>query len=293
MVCIFCGIQIRKGTDGNLAEEHVVPKWLQDRIGARHQTILSVTKNLIDGSELQRTHTLERFVAKRVCKKCNNGWMSKLEVDVAKVLEPVFIGTKSVCDTTEPEQQILLRWAMKTALAVIAASPNNDMKPPVDHYRLLAAGGEIPGSVHCIAAQVSGQPVGFGISRLPKYMFLVVPGDTPFDPAEVADSYTCLMYVGNIALALISFSAPQHVVVLDRNLHFPVGRAISEYGWYEALARKQIAFMTTDELLVGFASQVLFARSALDVGEFIPVSDSTCVVTTPPTLSKLPRPFPI
>jgi hypothetical protein len=106
--CIFCG-------QGPLTAEHVLPKWLQEwgLDGSGQHTLVS--------GEEYKTYSAPPFSASRkvVCKKCNTGWMSRLEAVSKPLLKALILGETRLIETFA--QPLLATWAYKTTLVQDAA----------------------------------------------------------------------------------------------------------------------------------------------------------------------------
>jgi hypothetical protein len=101
--CVFC-------CSAPVTREHILPQSWRDRVG-----FPAVPREFIQrrkGNEsTQRTESPKLFdvVVRRVCKKCNEGWMQALDKQVAHcVLNPD--DTTQTCDPTQ-----FRRWAIKVA----------------------------------------------------------------------------------------------------------------------------------------------------------------------------------
>jgi len=70
-LCFLCGEKLTKNTD-----EHIFPKWLQHKFNLWNQTI-----TLINGTEIPY-----RMLKIPCCKKCNNGHLSKLEIEISNAV---------------------------------------------------------------------------------------------------------------------------------------------------------------------------------------------------------------
>ena len=77
-----------------------------------------------EAPQLRRRPALTSLTMKGVCRKCNNGWMSDLEVAVEPIMLRVFGGV-DIDQLSSAEIQILARWAAKTAIALSYATPQN------------------------------------------------------------------------------------------------------------------------------------------------------------------------
>lgn len=66
--------------------------------------------------------------SRRVCKPCNNGWMSDLEVAANPILRRLIAGERTL---TADESCTVLRWLAKTAVVSHFAEPDSDNPPAV------------------------------------------------------------------------------------------------------------------------------------------------------------------
>lgn len=97
---------------GPLSREHVIPEWITHHLGSGQ-----VTHALTRGATTTRTWATDALslTVKRVCKKCNTGWMEREVEAPAQTLMPALIrGEPKVMDPDE--QRVLARWAAKTAV---------------------------------------------------------------------------------------------------------------------------------------------------------------------------------
>lgn len=123
MNCLACG-----ETSSPASREHVFSRWLLEELECLDAPI-SLFRRLGDGSSTQARVpiTLDSFKLKRVCERCNSGWMSRLEVSVKPILLPIMRRTRALGSLDEEERRILAKWAGKTAIieshAVGAESP--------------------------------------------------------------------------------------------------------------------------------------------------------------------------
>jgi hypothetical protein len=161
MDCVFCGDEAK----GNkLSSEHVIPKWLQVRLGMEKEPMLSILQNVVTREQtVEFPLTLNTFVAKRVCRTCNSDWMGALEGRMREILEPTLRGERAVGDLTTADQQVFLRWMWKSALALFAAKQFRFVSPPQEHYRLVKGGNDLPNGLHCIAGISQSRRVGAAI----------------------------------------------------------------------------------------------------------------------------------
>jgi hypothetical protein len=121
-VCAFCA------QPNKISAEHIWGRWigpllgmgtltLIDKImgdteptGARHRIWEEPAGRNISFGSPELSHRV-----KAPCEPCNNGWMSKLETDVAPIITPMIQGSLPIGLTAE-FQLLLARWITKTAM---------------------------------------------------------------------------------------------------------------------------------------------------------------------------------
>lgn len=134
--CIFCG-------ETSTTKEHLFPQWMREYVPetsypAKHEQF-EVRREVDTGHQLYVTQKgkLERAGDRRsrslrvVCGCCNNGWMSRLQVE-AKPLLLLFLQGKWK-PITKIDQEILARWAVMFTIVRERVSfeggVNNEMTP--------------------------------------------------------------------------------------------------------------------------------------------------------------------
>lgn len=108
-VCVFCGRV-------PLTREHVFPRWLVQMINTLGQP-RSATRVSDRGEHLHniwQTSTID-LKARKVCRPCNSGWMSALEVAARPILEPLIL-SPGEATFSEEEAVTLGTWIAKTVL---------------------------------------------------------------------------------------------------------------------------------------------------------------------------------
>jgi hypothetical protein len=128
--CVFCGA-------AEVSREHVFPRWLSALIpGSGSMTHRRVYDP--EGEEQVPSDTWDAAefdaVVKCVCRNCNHGWMSNLEVAAQGVLSPLVEGEPSVLD--EDAQKTAATWAVKTAMMFQHNRPQSWAVPLADHHWL-------------------------------------------------------------------------------------------------------------------------------------------------------------
>lgn len=81
-----------------------------------------------------------------VCKRCNNEWMSQLEV-AAKAMLPPFLRARRGRRLNFRNAPILARWATKTALMFPAVGPAEERVFPTGCYAQFARADGVPRSI--------------------------------------------------------------------------------------------------------------------------------------------------
>jgi hypothetical protein len=135
--CAFCGERMSRATGNVATREHGLPLWLMPWLGDPSAEGVTHTIRAGTSGPVLRQWTTETLdlVARKVCRRCNNGWMNDLETLVQPHLIPLLEGQRRVLDA--PALRVLSAWAVKTALAL--ALTNRHHKPiDVEHYRAMA-----------------------------------------------------------------------------------------------------------------------------------------------------------
>jgi hypothetical protein len=111
--CIFCGDRVSTAEDA-------WPLWLMERflVSDKARTYGEIGARRLDAWVAPKP----RLRLKKLCKDCNNGWMSKLESLAKPIFESILEEQLSTIDP--PAQIILARWATKTAMVLEAIDSN-------------------------------------------------------------------------------------------------------------------------------------------------------------------------
>ena len=108
---------------------------------------------------------------KRVCKSCNNGWMSRLENDVQPILRPMMTASGGTISLSPNDQEVLARWIYKTVLmADFALTPDKYRIPhptpiPKSDYSTFYAHRTPPNSAVIWTAGYTGERKIHGTQR--------------------------------------------------------------------------------------------------------------------------------
>lgn len=147
--CIFC----RSSLSGKRSSEHIFPRWIQERYDLSNEGVLQTHFSEKGEVLSDRHHVLKKHICGRVCETCNNGWMSKLEVDAQPLIIQLIESKKVLNNVNASDCFIIAKWASKTAYALHAASNYRDVIP-LSHFRYLASGKKgLPTGVWVFAFQ--------------------------------------------------------------------------------------------------------------------------------------------
>lgn len=116
-LCAFCG------NPGKITDEHLWPQWMGKytqateptrstrSLGFGHQGADTIT--IYPDAVRERQGSVLGFVAREVCRDCNGGWMSRLEMKTERLVVPLMQGQRVLLD--EEKGTALATWATKTA----------------------------------------------------------------------------------------------------------------------------------------------------------------------------------
>lgn len=108
--CLFC-------QKTSLTKEHVFPKWLREHYP--NETVI----NEFTSTKKQWITQPFDHQAKVVCKDCNEGWMSELEVKFRPIFNEMIALEK--LELSDLKQSIISFWAQKTVLMLNQATPGS------------------------------------------------------------------------------------------------------------------------------------------------------------------------
>lgn len=131
--CLMCG------RDGELSREHAIPAWIGRELNTTNGPVGHQYKGF-PGSGISREWTAAGvdIKVKKVCKSCNNGWMSQLEGDAQAVLTPLVRGTSRAVTTIECK--LVTRWFLKTMLMLELAGDRTQRVALPEHEEWVRTG---------------------------------------------------------------------------------------------------------------------------------------------------------
>lgn len=134
-----------------MSREHVWPDWfngvLADDLG---WTISHAHAGR--GTEWERQTPYIDQTVRRVCKVCNETWMSALEAEAKELLTHMMYGNAVTLKPTH--QELLMRWGYKTTLTLALVAATSPI--PLEQYRYFHRERRPPKSVHIRIGYYSG-----------------------------------------------------------------------------------------------------------------------------------------
>lgn len=109
--CLFCG------SGENLTKEHVFPQWIWRLYHAKPESNrYTVNSTATKRKAVKRKASTLDMQVRVACSDCNNGWMSRLEKEIAKPALTSFIRHGEKAKTISDSEEVgLISWAMKMA----------------------------------------------------------------------------------------------------------------------------------------------------------------------------------
>jgi hypothetical protein len=209
--CIFCLKPIAERS-----REHVFPQWLLDHLQIREAAI-SPTHYKPDGTVVsKREHTLENLQEGRVCKTCNEGWMSTLENEAKPLLVHLFSGEKTVVELTSDERKTVARWAAKTAFALNSAS-NYLKNVPAEHFAAIREG--FPSRIMIFGQQHHGN---MPFNWLQTSAWHLVAPDHETDRQAPDESYKITLLFGKLLLLVAHWPLGDWIYGIWPGIHVPL-----------------------------------------------------------------------
>ena len=130
-LCIFCGARAN-------SREHAIPKWMSKRLGIRDY-LFTRSSNL---TPRKQPISFASHRARIFCRPCNTHF-KHLEDKVIPLLVPMAQGRATISLDSD-SQAILALWAAKTAIALVAATPDLREFVPKAHRESVRRDGVPP-----------------------------------------------------------------------------------------------------------------------------------------------------
>lgn len=150
--CVFCGAP-------KVTREHVLPAWLSAVLPGQGRFYLAEAHAAANGN-VQSQWSADRLdkTVKRVCRECNQGWMSTLEQEAKPVLTPLIQGQRRL---VQGAQALIATWMIKTAMMCELGRlrPAQEFTPASHHRHVFEHQQPPPGSCVWAGGYAGGKTV--------------------------------------------------------------------------------------------------------------------------------------
>jgi hypothetical protein len=162
-VCLFC-----QRTGRKMTREHAMPNWVLSVLPpGKEWTIFNVSPRLPGFLRSWFSSGQTGVQVKGVCKDCNEGWMSKLEVATKRILTPLIRGEREH-EFVREERDMLVTWAIKTWMMFDATTRRSEgaMVFAADERTFVMQTMKVPKSVNAIVFLAPLQRTSRDLRRL-------------------------------------------------------------------------------------------------------------------------------
>jgi hypothetical protein len=222
--CPFCGIllQGKRAKQGAKSDEHIMAQWLLDHLDLRKESVTSQRVDVpLQRSMEVRHFAADRFVNGRICRACNNGWMSQLEGRVKPILIRLLADAHELGRLTQEERIVVATWTLKTA-AVLNKSfgfgdPSDPLAHPIPDRHLKAIrSGELPDDILIVGSGcASNYRAGF-IQNAP---WAAPEKSIPLQERDRKGSYKIGFSLGSLLLGVAYFPNSEYYYVVRQGRH--------------------------------------------------------------------------
>jgi hypothetical protein len=145
--CMFCE------RTGRFSNEHSWPQWLREVLPGADEAFVHVVESTDTARRVWAAGGPD-IVTRRVCERCNTGWMNDLEVAAQPILEPMIDAVAPV-ELSVDDQRTLLLWFAKTIATIDATYQGEECFPP-EYSVFLYERRRVPRDLHFMLACYSG-----------------------------------------------------------------------------------------------------------------------------------------
>ncbi len=153
--CMFCQEQAS-------SKEDIWPQWLTKRFPLSDASFMEAERG---GQKLGtwKNNSPKLLPARCVCGICNNGWMSRLEVEMKPIVESILDKQLTVMDASS--QAVISVWALKTAMVLEALYPERVYFYSEDERKKIRAISTIPNRTSIWIASCVNQPNIYSVGK--------------------------------------------------------------------------------------------------------------------------------
>lgn len=228
--CIFCG-------NTGVSKEHVWAEWLGQVVPAglparayNHfwASADQPRKWIAQNSIYQPAHPGTRKIRK-VCIKCNTGWMSRLQSQAKNCLTPLLLGQTPVVSAAS--QKIIARWSAVTAVVADFMDPRAQCVSAEDR-RWLAREEGLPPNWLVWAGRYAGVRWDWGYLRIGTTLARMPKGTTP-DEMPPANTQITTFVLGRAVFHAFNSPMVAEMGVTFRTLRQMWPWTPSDFDWTE------------------------------------------------------------
>lgn len=186
-MCMFC-------REKASTREDAWPLWLMKRFPVSSTARIDAERS---GRNLGKWSTAKpKLQVKRLCRSCNNGWMSRLENEAKPALVSILDDEPKELDASD--QTTLARWAVKTAMVLDAVDSNRPWFYSEDERQLMRVALALPKRTSVWIAKCVDQPNVYSAAK----DLWTTPGD------DGIHAFATTMAFGSLALQVVSIRTP-------------------------------------------------------------------------------------
>lgn len=220
--CILC----REPLAGNRASEHVLPRWLEREIGGGamyfgHSIEGDTGTSFTISSSDTIAGTASTRVEGRICRSCNNIWLSSLEETAKPVISDMVFGRRTVQSLPDRERLLLATWLYKTLLFGVSSGSGEFGIHACDfhHFRATRSPG---GWLNIYAAVLETTCPGF-CGPLEMKWPQPINCESEIGNPDVSDlGLKWVFHIGRLHVAACHTALNGASQVVLKDLHFPV-----------------------------------------------------------------------
>jgi hypothetical protein len=213
--CLFCELPLN---NSNRAKEHVLRNsWLRNL--GHQKTHLDSTRFSSKGAIGFKKFPADQLQAGEVCRRCNNGWMNSLDLQVESVIMKLAAEPKELPMLHSSEKLLLGRWLLKTAATYEYTDGRDRRHIPNEMLKCIREVDFLPPGFLVVIGRPSTPQIGVGIGQYD--MWRVLEGaQLALQPQSTRLKFG--VQYNNILLACCYVQVDNPVFYGIAGLHFPV-----------------------------------------------------------------------